>query len=310
MIGSQLVSVLVPVAVDLPYTYVAERELQPGTIVAVPLGTRLVMGAVWSAPPDDVDRKKLRAVEHVFDAPPLPASLIRFVDWMADYTLAPRGMVLRMVLRSPEALQPEKPIVGVRLGGAPPERMTAARKRVLDVAADGLSWSKSGLAAAAGVSPGVVDGLLAGGTLARVLIPPRPIAADARPRPPPPGAFGRAGKRGFRSPRRRRGCLLRLAPRRRHRLRQDGGLFRSGRRDAPRRPAGAGTVAGDRADRRVSRPLRRALRLATRGMAFGGRREDARACLARGGERRGARAGRRTFGALPALFRARADRRR
>ena len=81
---------------------------------------------------------------------------------MADYTLAPRGMVLRMVLRSPEALEPEKPMVGVRLAGPPPERMTAARKRVLDAAADGLAWSKSGLAAAAGVSPGVVDGLLAG----------------------------------------------------------------------------------------------------------------------------------------------------
>ena len=105
--------------------------------------------------------KKLREIERIFDAPPLPEALIRFVDWVADYTLAPRGMVLRMVLRSPEALEPEKPMVGVRLAGPPPERLTAARKRVLDAAADGLAWSKSGLAAAAGVSTGVVDGLLA-----------------------------------------------------------------------------------------------------------------------------------------------------
>ena len=156
---SHLVSVLVPVAVDRPYTYASDRPLAPGTIVAVPLGTRLVIGAVWTATPDDVAPKKLREIERIYDAPPLPEALVRFVDWVADYTLAPRGMVLRMVLRSPEALEPEQPMIGVRLAGPPPERMTAARRRVLDAAADGLAWSKSGLAAAAGVSPGVVDGL-------------------------------------------------------------------------------------------------------------------------------------------------------
>ena len=36
--------------------------------------------------------------------PPLAAEMRRFVDWVADYTLTPPGMVLRMVLRSPEAL--------------------------------------------------------------------------------------------------------------------------------------------------------------------------------------------------------------
>ena len=173
--------VLVPVAVDGPYTYASDRVLPPGTIVAVPLGTRLVMGAVWKATPDDVAPKKLREIEHIYDAPPLPDALIRFVDWVADYTLTPRGMVLRMVLRAPQAFEPEKPIVGVRLSGAPPDRMTAARKRILDVAGDGLAWSKSGLAAAAGVSSGVIDGLLEGGTLERVAIPARPIAADLDP---------------------------------------------------------------------------------------------------------------------------------
>ncbi len=176
-----LVPVLVPVAVDRPYTYASDRELAPGAIVVVPLGTRLVIGAVWNAPPDEIAPKKLREIEHIFDAPPLPEALVRFVDWVADYTLAPRGMVLRMVLRSPEALEPEKPMVGVRLAGPPPERMTAARKRVLDAAADSLAWSKSGLASAAGVSPGVVDGLLAQGTLEIVELPARPIAADLDP---------------------------------------------------------------------------------------------------------------------------------
>jgi primosomal protein N' (replication factor Y) len=178
---SRLVSVLVPVAIDRPYTYASDRELAPGTMVVVPLGTRLVVAAVWHAAPDEVAPKKLREIEHIFDAPPLPDALIRFVDWVAEYTLAPRGMVLRMVLRSPGALEPERPMVGVRLSRASPTRMTAARQRVLEAAADGLAWSKAGLAAAAGVSSGVVDGLLSGGTLELIEMPPRPIAADLDP---------------------------------------------------------------------------------------------------------------------------------
>jgi len=163
------------------YTYAADRPLPPGTIVTVPLGPRLVIGAVWPDPPDSVPPDKVRAVEQVFDTPPLPEPLIRFVDWVAGYTLSPRGMVLRMVLRSPEALLPERPLVGVRLAGPPPERITEARRRVLAAAGDGLAWSKSGLAAAAGVSPGVVDGLIAAGTLELVSLPSRPIAAAADP---------------------------------------------------------------------------------------------------------------------------------
>lgn len=181
MTPPHLVSVLVPAPMDRPYTYASDRPLTPGTIVAVPLGPRIVIGAVWRCEPGQVESKKLRGIERIFDAPPLPGSLINFVDWVADYTLSSRGMVLRMVLRSPEALEPERPMVGVRLAGPPPERLTAARRRVIELAEDGLAWSKAGLAGAAGVSPGVVDGLVSQGTLAIVALPARPVAAVPDP---------------------------------------------------------------------------------------------------------------------------------
>ncbi|MYZ49289.1 primosomal protein N' [Propylenella binzhouense] len=178
---THLVSVLVPVAVAGAYTYSSERPLAPGTIVAVPLGPRITLAAVWPGEPGGVDPKRVRPVAHVFDAPPLPETLIRFVDWVARYTLTPPGMVLRMVLRVPAALEPEKPMTGIRLAGPPPARMTEARRKAIEAAADGLAWSKSGLAAAAGVSPGVIDGLLDHGTFERVTIPQRPIAAALDP---------------------------------------------------------------------------------------------------------------------------------
>ncbi len=184
MADRHFVAVQIPVAVDRPYTYACDRVLVPGTIVAVPLGPRIVAGVVWPAENEAVDAAKLREVEQVFDLPPLSEKLIAFIDWVADYTLSPRGMVLRMVLRAPGALEPEKPIMGVRLAGPPPERMTAARKRVL-AAAGGLAWSKSGLAGVAGVSPGVIDGLVKHGAMEIVALAAQPVAGEPDPELPP-----------------------------------------------------------------------------------------------------------------------------
>ena len=50
--------------------------------------------------------------------PPLKAELREFVDWVSGYTLASRGMVLRMALRMGEHLGPGRERVGVRLVGA------------------------------------------------------------------------------------------------------------------------------------------------------------------------------------------------
>jgi primosomal protein N' (replication factor Y) len=185
MADRYFVAVQIPVAIDRPYTYASDRPHAPGTIVAVPLGTRIVTGVVWPGISNPVDAARVREIEQVFDLPPLPEVLIRLIDWVADYTLTPRGMVLRMVLRAPGALEREKPIMGVRLAGPPPERMTAARKRVLEAAADGLAWSKSGLAGAVGVSPGVIDGLVKHGTMETIAIPARPVAGEPDPELPP-----------------------------------------------------------------------------------------------------------------------------
>ena len=188
MAGETIVSVLVPVAVAAPYTYRAPATCQPGDIVSVPLGTRDVVGVVWDDPPDpSVGHNRLRPINGTFDVSPLNAEIRRFVDWVADYTLTSRGMVLRMVLRAPKALEPEAPVSGVRLAGAPPERMTPARQRVIAMLTEitegntSPSWTKSGLAAATGVSPGVVQGLVDAGTLETVLMPARPVALPPDP---------------------------------------------------------------------------------------------------------------------------------
>jgi primosomal protein N' (replication factor Y) (superfamily II helicase) len=181
----RFVDVLVPVALDQPYSYrvPGDLALAPGDLVTVPLGPRAATGVVWA------DRLELRAglhnrvrdVEERLDLPPLAAELRRFVDWVADYTLAPRGMVLRMALRMGEHLPPARARFGVRLCGPPPPRMTRARERVLTLLADGLVRAKSDVAQSAGVSGAVIDGLVDEGTLESLPLPPEPVARAPDP---------------------------------------------------------------------------------------------------------------------------------
>ncbi|MBL4646856.1 MAG: primosomal protein N', partial [Rhizobiales bacterium] len=88
---------------------------------------------------------------------------------------------LRMVLRSPAALEPEKPIAGYRLGAETPERLTPARKRVLEQLQEGFSWTKRGLAEAAGVGTSVIDGLAKLNAVEKVFLPPQKLVMPPEP---------------------------------------------------------------------------------------------------------------------------------
>jgi len=173
------VPVLVPMPAERPYSYAVPEgmEVVPGSIVRVPLGPREVAGIVTAGETDAVDAKKLRPISEIFDCPPVEPQMLRFVQWAADYTLSPPGMVARMLLRVPTAFDPEPAVPGLRYTGTRPDRLTEARSRIMELAEDGMAWTRSGLAHAAGVSLTVVDGLKAQGVFEEVMIPPRPVVA-------------------------------------------------------------------------------------------------------------------------------------
>jgi primosomal protein N' (replication factor Y) (superfamily II helicase) len=181
----RVVDVLVPVALDRAYSYRVPDNLAlaPGDVVCVPLGPREATAVVWAenATPNPRLDNRLKDIEEKLDVPPLRPELRRFVEWVANYTLASRGMVLRMCLRMGEHLGAERERVGVRLAGPPPARLTAARGRVLALLADGMLRGKSEAAREAGVSAGVIDGLIDDGALETVVLPPEPVAEKPDP---------------------------------------------------------------------------------------------------------------------------------
>ncbi len=181
--ASRIVDVLVPVAVDRPYSYRAPDALAlaVGDVVAVPLGNREVTGVVWPGSGKAPAATKLKEIIAKDELPPLSSELVGLIDWIADYTLAPRGMVLRMALRRSAELGEAREKIGVRVTGIKPARMTDARARVLSVLENGMLRSKSEAAQEAGVSPAVIDGLVDQGALEAVVLPPEPVALPPDP---------------------------------------------------------------------------------------------------------------------------------
>ena len=181
----RVVDVLMPVAVDQVYSYRVPEglELAPGDVVTASLGARATSGVVWAEnnTPNPRFDNRLKDIEGKVDIPPLRPELRKFVDWVSDYTLSSRGMVLRMCLRRGEHLGPAREKVGVRLSGEPPKRVTAARNRVLQLLADGMARAKSEAAHEAGVSAGVIDGLIDEGALETLVLAPEPVALAPNP---------------------------------------------------------------------------------------------------------------------------------
>src|SRR6185312_14742979 len=90
--------------------------------------------------------------------------LRRLIDWVASYTLAPPGAVLRMAMSVPDALEPARMLVGYALS-----------ERGRTALADGPPAPAADLARRAGCGAGVVRGLASLGLVEPLDLPSRPL---------------------------------------------------------------------------------------------------------------------------------------
>ena len=167
--------VLLPLALDTAYSYTVPEgmDVQPGDYVEVPLGPRSYLGTVWAVDAA-APKRELREIIQRFDFPPMTELHRTFIDWVAHYYLEPKGNVLRGCLRAPGVFGGERARIAVRIGPVEPEKLTAQRKRVLDIARGVPPLKASELAEMAGVGTSVVKALIKLGALEEV-----PLPADA-----------------------------------------------------------------------------------------------------------------------------------
>ncbi len=169
-----LVSVLTAEPLDRFLDYKApEGGVFAGAFVMVPLGPRRVLGVVWGTGVGDFDISKVRAIGRVLDVPPMRAEMVEFLTKAAEYTLTPLSLMLRLATRAPGLAQPPNMRKILRKGLVEPTKMTAARSRVLDVLDEhgGAGFAASELSAMAGVSSGVIKGLVEQGAVIQEIAP-------------------------------------------------------------------------------------------------------------------------------------------
>src|SRR5215472_2021689 len=149
--------VLLPVALPAAPDYLASADMTPpapGSFVRVPLATRNLIGVVWEGAGCEVPAERLKPVLDILPVRPLRAELRRFVERVAAYTMSPPGMVLRMAMSVPEALQAPRPrrlcaATSRGLAALVESPLTPARRRVLEALGEGPLLPAAVLARAA-----------------------------------------------------------------------------------------------------------------------------------------------------------------
>lgn len=160
--AAAVVRVAVPLALDksLDYQWISPTPPLCGAWVSVPVGKQRCVGVVVGVDPSDALTGKLKTAEAIPNVPTLTPQTLKFYTWATRYTMANPGDSVRAGLVS--GAIPSMPLVPQKLVAAqniPELKLTTKQQQVMAVAA-GRGWGKSELAAAAGVSSAVVDGLI------------------------------------------------------------------------------------------------------------------------------------------------------
>ena len=104
MKNPHLLSVLLPININYPFTYSCSEVLEIGTIVRVSFRNRELYGVVWAqeAHATNFDKQKIKPIITKTigdDCISLPADLLGFLDWVSTYYMVPLGLTLKASLK-------------------------------------------------------------------------------------------------------------------------------------------------------------------------------------------------------------------
>lgn len=164
-----IIGVLLPLPFDEPFDYCCDEELQTGTFVRVPWGKKEITGVVWRAgKSSDCPPEKIKPIIKKYDFKPINNKLIKFINFVSQYNMAPLGMVLKMVISVKQAFEDEPTEVFFELTGKTLSeaglKNSDARWHVMDLLKHG-AYTKAEICRGAGCGAGVVDGLAKAGVI-------------------------------------------------------------------------------------------------------------------------------------------------
>jgi primosomal protein N' (replication factor Y) (superfamily II helicase) len=100
------VPILIPNIFNHPFTYNSDLQLKVGDYVVVPFGKSELTGVVW----DEFEKKNnknfsIKKVSKKLDVPSLKKNTIKFLNWFSEYNMIPKGMALKLLLLSSNAIE-------------------------------------------------------------------------------------------------------------------------------------------------------------------------------------------------------------
>ena len=100
------VPILLPNIFNHPFTYESDINLKPGDYVVVPFGKSKITGVVWDEFEKNNNKNfKVKTVLKKLNITPLKKTTIKFLNWFAEYNIIPKGMALKLVLLSSNAIE-------------------------------------------------------------------------------------------------------------------------------------------------------------------------------------------------------------
>ena len=98
--------ILLPNIFNHPFTYESDLDLKIGEYVSVPFGKNKLTGVVWDKLEDNEQKKfKLKKVFKKLQVNPLKKTTINFLNWFSEYNIIPKGMALKLMLLSNNAIE-------------------------------------------------------------------------------------------------------------------------------------------------------------------------------------------------------------
>ena len=98
--------ILLPNIFNHPFTYESDLSLKVGEFVLIPFGKSKITGVVWNEfEKNDTKKFKIKRVIKRLDVTPLKKDTINFLNWFSEYNLIPKGMALKLILLSSEAIE-------------------------------------------------------------------------------------------------------------------------------------------------------------------------------------------------------------
>ena len=101
------VPILVPNIFDHPFTYESGGiDVKLGDYVLIPFGKSKITGVVWNEFEKESKKKfSIRKIISKLNIPSLNKNTINFLNWFSQYNLIPKGMALKLLLLSNEAIE-------------------------------------------------------------------------------------------------------------------------------------------------------------------------------------------------------------